>query len=91
VFHGLTGPQFADMLVDQFDQLYHDGKTSGRVMSLALHPFVIDQAIRARHLDKALQYIVEHDGVWVTTSDEIAAHYEALSGRASTPSLAPLT
>lgn len=88
VFHGLTGPQFADMLVDQFDQLYHDGKTSGRVMSLALHPFVVGQAFRARHLDKALQYIVEHDGVWVTTSDEIAAHYEAQAGRASTPSLA---
>jgi hypothetical protein len=24
---------------------------------------------------KALEYIASHEGVWLTTSDEIAAHY----------------
>ena len=46
-----------------------------RVMALALHPFVIGQPFRARYLDQALAYIVDHPGVWATTSDEIAAHY----------------
>jgi hypothetical protein len=33
------------------------------------------QAFRAKYLDKALQYIASHEGVWLTTSDEIAEHY----------------
>ena len=46
-------------------------------MSLALHPFVIGQAFRAGYLDKALKHIASRPGVWLTTSDEIAAHYLA--------------
>ncbi|MGW6333960.1 polysaccharide deacetylase family protein [Nocardia rhamnosiphila] len=74
---GLTGPDFVRIVRDQLDRLWADSETSGRVLALALHPFVIGQAFRARYLDEALAYIVEHPGVWVTTSDEIAAHYAA--------------
>ncbi|MET8794870.1 polysaccharide deacetylase family protein [Nocardia sp. NPDC004568] len=72
---GLTGPDFVRIVRDQLDRLWADSETSGRVLALALHPFVTGQAFRARYLDEALAYIVEHPGVWVTTSDEIAAHY----------------
>jgi hypothetical protein len=44
-------------------------------MALALHPFAMGQAFRAKYLDKALEYIASHEGVWLTTSDEIAEHY----------------
>jgi allantoinase len=44
-------------------------------MVLALHPFVMGQPFRSRYPAKALQYITSHEGVWLTTSDEIAAHY----------------
>src|SRR6266700_8443464 len=44
---------------------------------LALHPFVIGQPFRNKYLAKALEYIASHQGVWLTTSDEIAAHYLA--------------
>ena len=74
-FSGLTGPEFLQTVRDQFDQLYADSATSGRVMSLALHPFVIGQAFRHKYLDQALDYIAHHDGVWLATSDEIAEHY----------------
>ena len=60
---------------DQFDQLYDDSADSGRVMALALHPFVISQPFRHKYLDQALEYIAKHPGVWLTTSDEIAEHY----------------
>ena len=69
-----TGEQFRQAVIDQFDQLYADSADSGRVMALALHPFVIGQAFRARYLAEALQYIASHEGVWLTTSDDIAAH-----------------
>ncbi|NUP50116.1 MAG: polysaccharide deacetylase family protein [Catenulispora sp.] len=75
--HGATGPDFVQMLTDQFDQLYAESADSGRVMALALHPFVMGQAFRAKYLDQALAYITGHEGVWLTTSDEIAEHYLA--------------
>lgn len=73
-FNGQTGSDFAQMITDQFDQLYADSAQSGRVMALALHPFVIGQPFRAKYLDQALAYIAGHEGVWLTTSDEIAEH-----------------
>ena len=60
------------MITDQFDQLYAE---DGRVMALALHPFVSGQAFRVQYVDAALAYIAGHEGVWLTTSDEIAEHY----------------
>lgn len=78
--HRMTGPEFLQMVKDQFDQLYADSADSGRVMALALHPFVIGQAFRTKYLDQALEYIAGHDGVWLTTSDEIAEHYRRAAG-----------
>ncbi|MEV0405210.1 polysaccharide deacetylase family protein [Actinoallomurus sp. NPDC050550] len=72
--HGMSGTDFVQMVKDQFDQLYTESAESGRVMALALHPFVIGQAFRAKYLDQALEYIARHPGVWLTTSDEIAEH-----------------
>ncbi|MFE0424244.1 polysaccharide deacetylase family protein [Streptomyces sp. NPDC058953] len=78
VSKGISGPDFVRIVRDQLDQLYEDATPdSGRVMALALHPFVIGQPFRSRYLDQALEYVVNHPGVWVTTSDEIAGHYTA--------------
>ena len=49
----LTGEQFYQMVIDQFDQLYADGAQTGRVMALCLHPFIINQPFRHKYLDKA--------------------------------------
>ena len=46
-------------------------------MTIPLHPFVIGLAFRIKYLDKALEYICSHDGVWKTTGSEIADHYYA--------------
>jgi allantoinase len=70
-----TGPEFKQTVTDWFDQLYADGVRSGCVMTVALHPFIINQPARHRYLAEALEYIAGHDGVWLTTSDEIASFY----------------
>lgn len=75
VSKSFTGENFFRAVVDQFEQLYSDAEQTGRVMALALHPFVIGQAFRLKYLDKALAHIASHPGVWMTTSDEIARHY----------------
>jgi len=68
---------FSQMIKDQFDVLYEEGATSGKVMCLALHPFFIGSAGRARYLDEALAHIRSHDAVWHTTADDIADYYMA--------------
>ncbi len=39
--HGGSGEAFHQMIVDQFDVLYQEGETLPRVMSIAVHPFLI--------------------------------------------------
>jgi allantoinase len=70
--HGGTGEDFYRIVADQFDQLYEEGATSPRVMSIALHPFLIGHPFRARYLDKVLAHITGHDDVWLATGSEIA-------------------
>lgn len=72
---GLTGPDFVQMVVDTYEQLHADSATSGRVMALALHPFVIGQPFRHKYLDQALAYLASQPDAWLTTSDDIAARY----------------
>ncbi|UED83901.1 polysaccharide deacetylase family protein [Streptomyces profundus] len=73
----LSGPDFVQLVKDQLAQLHAESAESGRVLPLVLHPFVMGQAFRARYLDEALEHIANHPDVWLTTSDEIAAHYAA--------------
>ncbi|MCH7712309.1 MAG: polysaccharide deacetylase family protein [Chloroflexi bacterium] len=71
------GDYFARICKDQFDRLYEEGAESGRVMCIALHPFLIGQPHRIKYLDDILSYIMGHDRVWQTTADEIAEYYIA--------------
>ncbi|WP_278263708.1 polysaccharide deacetylase family protein [Nocardia sp. AG03] len=73
--HSISGPDFVQIVKDQLDQLHADSEHSGRVLSLALHPFVTGQAFRLKCLDQALEYVVNHPGVWNTTADDIATHF----------------
>jgi allantoinase len=73
----LTAPEFQDMICRQFDTLWREGADSGRVMAIALHPYITGVPHRIGALDAALDYICRHDGVWRTTGSEIARHYLA--------------
>jgi len=72
---GHTPKDWCEMVCDQFDTLYSEGASQGRVMTIPLHPFVIGLAFRIKYLDKALNYICSHEGVWKATGAEIADHY----------------
>jgi allantoinase len=75
--HATEGKYFAQMIKDNFDTLYREGADSGRVMGISLHPYMMGQPHRIKHLDEALSYILSHDGVWKTTGEEIADWYIA--------------
>jgi allantoinase len=72
---GNSGEDFMQAIKDQFDVLYDEGKTNGRVMAIALHPFIIGAPFRMKHFVKALKYVTEKKKVWVTTGGEIADWY----------------
>jgi allantoinase len=72
---GMTGENFYQTLIDQFEVLYEEGEKTGKVMCVSLHPFITGLPFRSKYLDKALRYITNHKDVWLTTSDEIAEWY----------------
>ena len=55
----------------QFDVLYREGEGSGRVMAIAVHPFVTGQPHRIGKLEQALAYITRRSGVWPASAGEI--------------------
>jgi peptidoglycan/xylan/chitin deacetylase (PgdA/CDA1 family) len=65
-----------------FDGLYADGATTGRMMVLHLHPWIMGQPWRIRHLDEVLGHITAHAGVWKATGSEIIDWFKAQSGEA---------
>ena len=73
----LTADEFCEMICRQFDTLYREGGESGRVMAIALHPYLTGVPYRIGALDRALDYICRHEGVWRSTGTEIARAYLA--------------
>jgi allantoinase len=72
-----TPSEFREMICRQFDVLYEEGAESGRVMAIALHPYLTGMPHRIGALDEALAYICRHDKVWKATGSEIARHFLA--------------
>jgi allantoinase len=71
---------FADMIVDQFDEMLEQSIEQPLVFALALHTFIIGQPFRLRHLRRALRHIHSRaEDVWLTTAGRIAEHASALS------------
>jgi allantoinase len=66
-----TAAQYSQFICDAFDVLYQEGETQGRVMCIALHPYIIGLPSRIGYLQKALEHIRSHDKVWFATGSEI--------------------
>ncbi len=70
-----SSDEFELMIRRQFDVLYREGKDSGRVMSISVHPFIIGVPHRIWALESGLDYIAGHEDVWFATGEEIVDHY----------------
>jgi peptidoglycan/xylan/chitin deacetylase (PgdA/CDA1 family) len=67
--------RYGTMIRETFETLYGEGQTSGRLLVLNLHPFLIGQPFRIGVLDAALGSIARRPGVWAATGAEIIASY----------------
>lgn len=77
---GLEADGFAQKIRDEFDTLHAEGATRPKVMNIAVHPFIMGQPHRIRHLADALSYILDHDGVWCATGSQIVECWRAQAG-----------
>ena len=73
--HHYDTDDFVAMVKAQFDTLYEEGSVSGRVMALALHPYLMGMPHRIDGLEEILDYLLGHDLVWQTTASEIADYF----------------
>jgi len=70
-----SGEQFFQYLKDSFDTLYAEGATSPKMMSVGLHCRLVGRPGRIASLKRFLDYVKQHDDVWLCTREQIANHW----------------
>ncbi|WP_425260605.1 polysaccharide deacetylase family protein [Rubrivivax sp. RP6-9] len=78
----MDGKDFAQMVIDQCDEMLVQARSQPLVMGIALHPYLVGQPYRLRHLRRALEHVAAARGrgeVWCTTPGAVCSHMEALA------------
>ena len=84
-----SGDQFYTYLKDSFDMLYAEGASAPKMMSVGLHCRLVGRPGRAAALARFLDYVQQHENVWLTRRIDIARHWRE-QHPATPPSAAPL-
>jgi peptidoglycan/xylan/chitin deacetylase (PgdA/CDA1 family) len=77
VHRQMDAEAFARMIVDQFEEMLEQARTQPLVMGIALHPYIVGQPHRLRHLRRALEHIEskrDSGRLWITTPGAIMRH-----------------
>jgi putative urate catabolism protein len=76
-----SGTQFFDYLKDAFDVLYAEGDPNGlnrpKMLSVGLHCRLVGRPARAAALARFLDYVQQHNHVWITRRIDIANHWHS--------------
>ncbi len=70
-----AGDQFFTYLRDAFDVLYAEGETAPKMMSIGLHCRLVGRPGRLASLARFLDYVQQHDRVWLCRRIDIAQHW----------------
>ena len=70
-----TGEQFYAYLKDAFDVLYAEGEDKPKMLSIGMHCRLLGRPGRFAALQRFLDYIDEHDKVWICRRVDIARHW----------------
>jgi peptidoglycan/xylan/chitin deacetylase (PgdA/CDA1 family) len=74
-----SAAEFADMIVDNFDEMLEQSTRQPLVFGIALHACITGQPFRLRHLRRALAHIANQgERIWLTSPGAIAEHVERL-------------
>jgi peptidoglycan/xylan/chitin deacetylase (PgdA/CDA1 family) len=70
----MDAKDFAQIIIDQFDEMYEQCDAQPLVMGIALHPYIVGQPYRLRYLRRALEHIAsfrDSGKIWLTTPGRI--------------------
>ncbi len=82
----MDGKDFAQMIIDQLDEMLDQSRPPSAaplVMGIALHPYIVGQPYRLRHLRRALQHVAaarDRGQIWMTTPGAICKHAVQMVG-----------
>jgi allantoinase len=79
VLHDGTASAFADMAIDNFDEMLLQSEKNALVYGMTIHTFIVGQPFRIRQFRRVLEHINKHqDKIWFTTPGACAKHYASL-------------
>ncbi len=79
VLHKMTPSQYADCIIDNFDEMMEQSAHQPLVFPISLHTFIVGQPFRIRQLRRALKHITDQrDKIWLTRPGDICRHIESL-------------
>ena len=74
VVRRMTASDFADVIVDQFDEMLMQARDTALVCPVSLHPHVSGQAHRMKHLRRAFAHIAQQRSrIWAARAGDIAS------------------
>jgi allantoinase len=77
----MDAKDFAGMIIDNFDEMLHQSRRESLVMGVALHPYLVGQPYRLRHLRRALEHLArarDRGDIWITTPGAICDHVDTV-------------
>jgi peptidoglycan/xylan/chitin deacetylase (PgdA/CDA1 family) len=77
--HAITAPHLQRVMTEQFDRLFQDGATTGRLFLINVHPWLTGQPHRIKYFDRALKHVMSHPHVWAATGGQIVDWYRSVS------------
>jgi peptidoglycan/xylan/chitin deacetylase (PgdA/CDA1 family) len=75
--YNMSGREYAETLVKQYERLAEEGTKSGTVMCIPLHAYLIGQPHRIGPFEEALEHIAKDGRAWLATAGEIVDAWRA--------------
>jgi len=73
----MDAKDFAQMIIDNLDEMLEQARAQPLVMGIALHPYIVGQPYRLHHLRRALEHVAsarDRGAVWMTTPGAVCEH-----------------
>ncbi len=80
------GEEFFTYLKDSFDQLYAEGESAPKMMTVGLHARLLGRPGRIGSLHRFLDYVKGHDRVWICRRNDLARYWAEHYPNPATPS-----
>lgn len=79
LLHHGSAPAFADMALDQLEEMLEQSEQQPLAYGITIHTFIVGQPYRLRQFRRVIERLAElGDRVWLATAGEIAEYYAGI-------------